>query len=105
MAAADPLEGCSGFDWDEANTGKNWDRHRVTPEEAEDAFFQEPLVVRSDVRHSKGEKRYYALGKTSTERLLFIAFAVRRNRIRVISVRDMNRNETAIYAKHERETS
>ena len=105
MAAADPLEGCSGFDWDEANTGKNWDRHRVTPEEAEDAFFQEPLVVRSDVRHSKGEKRYYALGKTSTERRLFIAFAVRRNRIRVISVRDMNRNETAIYAKHERETS
>jgi len=105
VAAADPLEGCSGFDWDEANTGKNWDRHRVTPEEAEDAFFQEPLVVRSDVRHSKGEKRYYALGKTSTERRLFIAFAVRRNRIRVISVRDMNRNETAIYAKHERETS
>jgi len=61
--------------------------------------------VRSDVRHSKGEKRYCALGKTSAERRLFIAFAVRRNRIRVISVRDMNRNETAIYAKHERETS
>jgi hypothetical protein len=24
VAAADPLEGCSGFDWDEADTGKNW---------------------------------------------------------------------------------
>src|ERR1035441_2901291 len=29
-------------------------------------FFQEPLVVRSDVRHSKGENRYYVLGQTGT---------------------------------------
>jgi len=77
----------------------------VTPEEAEDVFFNEPLIVRSDVRHSKGEKRYYALGRTSAERRLFLAFAVRRNRIRVISVRDMNQNENAIYAKCEKEDS
>jgi uncharacterized DUF497 family protein len=102
VPAADPLEGCTGFDWDEATTHKNRDQHRVTPEEAEDTFFQEPLVVRNDARHSRGEKRYYALGQTSAERRLFVAFTVRRNRIRVISVRDMNRNETAIYAKHEK---
>jgi len=35
--------------------------------------FHEPLVVRSDVRHSRGEKRYYALGQTSAEQRLFIA--------------------------------
>ena len=105
MAAGDPLEGCDGFDWDEANTRKNWNQHRVTPEEAEDVFFQEPLVVRSDRRHSKREKRYYALGQTSAERWLFLAFTVRRRRIRVISVRDMNRNERAIYAKREKENS
>ena len=105
MSAADPLEGCTGFDWDEANARKNWDRHRVTPEEAEDVFFHEPLVVRSDLRHSKGEKRYYALGRTNAERWLFLAFTVRRGRIRVISVRDMNRNERAIYAKREKEDS
>jgi len=105
VPAADPLEGCIGFDWDEAIAQKNWDRHRVTPEEAEDVFFNEPLIVRSDVRHSKGEKRYYALGRTSAERRLFLAFAVRRNRIRVISVRDMNQNENAIYAKCEKEDS
>jgi len=105
VPAGDPLETCTRFDWDDANTSKNQDQHRVTPEEAEDVFFQEPLVVRRDTRHSRSEKRYYALGQTSTERRLFIAFTVRRNRIRVISVRDMNRNETAIYAKHEKETS
>lgn len=105
VPALDPLESCAGFDWDEANTDKNWDRHRVTPEEAEDVFFQEPLIVRTDARHSKGEKRYYALGQTGVGRRLFLAFTVRRNLIRVISVRDMNQNETEIYGKHEKENS
>ena len=103
MAAADPLENCTGFDWDEANINKNLERHQVTPEEAEDAFFHQPLVVRSDVAHSKAEKRYYALGQTGASRLLFIVFTVRRNLIRVISARAMNRNETKIYGMYEEE--
>ena len=89
----DPLDDCSGFDWDEANTQKNWERHRVSPEEAEDIFFNEPLVVRSDIRHSRREKRYYALGQTGSRRCLFVAFTIRRSLVRVISVRDMNRRE------------
>ena len=105
MAAADRLESCTGFDWDEANLRKNWDRHRVTPEEAEDIFFQEPLAVRSDVRHSKGEKRYYALGQTSAGRRLFVAFTIREGLIRVISARDINRNEGRTYAKYEAESN
>jgi uncharacterized DUF497 family protein len=94
----DPLEGCVGFDWDDSNIQKNWDRHQVTPEEAEDMFFHEPLVVRSDVRHSQGEKRYYALGHTSRDRRLFVAFTVRHKLIRVISIRDMNRKEQEVYS-------
>jgi uncharacterized DUF497 family protein len=97
----DPLENCIGFDWDEANTHKNWERHQVAPEEAEDVFFHQPFVVRSDVRHSKTEKRYYALGQTATGRGLFVVFTIRRKRIRVISVRDMNRNETKVYQTYE----
>ena len=98
----DPLEGCVGFDWDEFNALKNWERHRVMPEEAEDIFFHEPLVVRADVRHRAAEKRYYALGQTSSGRLLFAAFTIRRNLIRVISTRDMNRNEAEVYGTQER---
>ena len=105
MAAVDPLENCTGFDWDDANIQKNWDGHRVTPEEAEDVFFHEPLVVRSDVQHSRNEKRHYALGQTSAGRRLFVVFTVRRKLIRVISVRDMNRNETETYERHEEEPS
>lgn len=98
-----PLDACTGFEWDEGNSHKNWERHQVTPEEAEDVFFNEPLVVRSDVQHSKKEKRYYALGQTGAGRHLFVAFSIHRSQLRVISVRDMNRKESDIYAKHENE--
>jgi uncharacterized protein len=97
----DPLDQCTGFDWDEGNIQKNWERHQVTQEEAEDIFFNEPLVVRGDVRHSQREKRHYALGQTSQGRCLFVAFTIRRKLIRVISVRDMNRREQDFYGKYE----
>jgi len=42
MVVYDPFGECVGFDWDESNVAKNWERHRVTPEEAEDVFFHEP---------------------------------------------------------------
>ncbi len=98
---ANPLDACSGFEWDEANTLKNWERHRVSPGDAEAVFFNEPLVVRSDLRHSRREKRYYALGQTDSGRYLFVAFTIRHSLVRVISVRDMNRREKGAYAKHE----
>jgi uncharacterized DUF497 family protein len=102
--AADPLEQCIGFDWDENNVLKNWELHQVTTEEAEDVFFHDPLVVRSDVRHSKREKRYYALGQTRASRRLFVAFTIRRKLIRVISARDMNRKEDSAYEHLESDT-
>jgi uncharacterized protein len=77
----------------------------VTPEEAEDIFFREPLFVRGDTRYSKTEKRYYALGQTAAGRRLFVVFMVRRKSIRVISARDMNRNEIKSREKYEEENS
>ncbi|MDE3186970.1 MAG: BrnT family toxin [Acidobacteriota bacterium] len=105
MGETDPLSACVGFDWDDANAIKNWERHRVTPEEAEDVFFHDPLVVRSDVAHSWREKRYFALGQTAKGRRLFVAFTIRRKLIRVISVRDMNRRENEEYQRHEEKDS
>jgi len=55
-------------------------------------------VVRSDIRHAKTEKRYYALGQTTAGSLLFVVFTVRRH-IRVISAWNMNRNETNSYKR------
>jgi hypothetical protein len=102
MARTDPLAACTGFDWDDANAIKNWERHRVTPEEAEDVFFHDPFVLRSDPAHSKREKRYWALGKTARNRRLFVAFTIRGRLIRVITARDMNRREIEEYAGYEK---
>ena len=91
------LHGCIGFDWNEANTTKNWLKHKVTPSECEQVFFNQPLVVQGDPKHSGSEKRYFALGQTDLKRSLFIAFTVRNKLIRVISARDMSRKERRVY--------
>lgn len=101
MSAKDPLDACTGFDWDDANAVKNWECHRVTPEEAEDVFFHDPFVLRSDVSHSTREKRYLAFGQTAQGRRLFVVFTIRRKLIRVISVRDMSQREIEEYKRHE----
>ena len=93
----DLLASLNGFDWDAGNLDKNWATHRVAFYECEQVFFNRPLVVRGDESHSKSEARYYVLGKADTGRLLFIVFTVRRNRIRVISARDMNKKERTAY--------
>lgn len=93
------LSSCEGFQWDEGNSDKNWYLHQVTNGECEEIFFNLPLIVASDSPHSTTEQRYYALGRTDTDRWLFIAFTVRNNLIRVISARDMNPRETKKYAE------
>ena len=105
MGEDDPLAACTGFDWDEANVEKNWERHRVTPEEAEDIFFHDPFVMRSDPEHSRREKRYRAMGKTVRDRKLFVAFTIRGTLIRVISARDISRKEDEEYQRHEKSGS
>ena len=88
-----------GFEWDEANAGKNWRAHHVHPSEAEQVFFNKPLLVADDAKHSQQEPRYYVLGRTDQGRMLFIAFAVRKGNIRVISARDMSRKERKMYSQ------
>jgi uncharacterized DUF497 family protein len=85
------LEGCQGFQWDKGNSLKSWLKHRVTEGEAEQAFFNEPLLLSEDESHSQQEYRFRALGHTDGERYLFIVFTVRKDLVRIISVRDMNK--------------
>ncbi len=86
-----------GFDWDKGNIEKNWLSHHVTPQEAEQVFFNRPLLVADDAKHSQSEKRYLVLGQTDADRPLFIAFTMREGRIRVVSARDMHRKEREVY--------
>lgn len=89
----------TGFDWDQGNSRKNAEKHGVNQSEAEEIFFNEPLLVLEDSKHSQTEARLHALGATDDERLLHITFTLRHSGalIRVISARDMHRKERAIY--------
>ena len=93
----DILAHCAGFEWDAHNAEKNWLRHGVSPEECEQIFFNRPLVAGDDVMHSAKETRYYVLGITDSERMLFVAFTVRSKKIRVITARDANSKERKVY--------
>lgn len=93
----DVLSSLHGFDWDEGNVQKNWEKHHVTPLECEQVFFTRPFVVIEDGLHSEDEARYYVLGRTDAGRLLFVVFTIRNGRIRVISARDMNKKERRQY--------
>ena len=96
------LSTINGFEWDEGNITKNWESHGVTHIECEEVFFNIPLVMNVDEPHSIKESRYYALGKTSSGRPLFLVFTIRNEKIRVISARDMNRKERKIYEQTEK---
>lgn len=100
----DRLALAEGFEWDEGNITKNWERHRVSHVECEELFFNRPIVVRKDEPHSSTEKRFFVLGKTDMERLLFIVFTMRGNKIRIISARDMNRKEKKVYEQIQKDT-
>lgn len=87
----------TGFDWSRGNAEKNWERHGVSPEEAEQVFFNRPLLCSDDPAHSMTEQRFYVLGQTDQGRRLFIVFTVRKQKVRVISARDMSRKERKVY--------
>ena len=86
-----------GFDWDEWNTEKIWEKHQVNRAECEQVFFNQPFVVTEDIAHSLEEARFYVLGKTDAGRALFLVFTIRDELIRVITARDMSRKERRIY--------
>jgi len=93
----DRLRGCIGFQWDSGNATKNWDRHEVDCGECEQLFFNRPLIVRRAAEHAAAEPRCYALGVTDAGRLMFAAFTIRGDLIRVISARGMTPRERERY--------
>ncbi len=92
------LSKITGFEWDAGNARKN-EKHGVTMMEAEQVFFNAPLLLLEDSAHSQNEPRIHALGVSDLARALHITFTLRHSGqlIRVISARDMHRKERVIY--------
>ena len=93
------LAEATGFERDQGNEVKLLARHGVSRGEVEQVFFQEPLLLSEDLKHSAREQRYLALGHTVDSRLLYVVFTIRGPLIRPISARDMNRKERHQYGE------
>ncbi len=104
MDLLERLRRCKGFEWDQGNTGKNLEKHDVTDSEAEQVFFNQPLVAVPDEKHSDSEGRIQALGWTDAGRKLLLVCTIRGELIRVVSARPMSRKEREVYQSHEQET-
>jgi uncharacterized protein len=88
-----------GFQWDEGNESKNWNKHNVSKWKAEQVFFNDPILLLHDAKHSQNESRYFVLGRTDTGRKLMIVFTPRGSWIRIISARDMSKREREVYER------
>ncbi len=95
----DEFEDIAGFQWDEGNADKNRITHNVENWECEQVFFNAPLLILGDLKHWATEKRWAGFGHTDDGRLLVVVFT-KRNFIRIISARDMNRKERKFYEEN-----
>jgi len=70
------------FDWDE-NNRNHVSEHGVSPEEAEQVVFNEPLDLELQLRG--GEKRTVQVGETDAGRILVLVTTWRKGKIRVVT--------------------
>ena len=71
------------FEWDERKNLDNIDKHKVSFEMAQEAFFDEKRIILKDKKHSKDEERYYCIGKDE-DGILTVRFTMRDEKIRII---------------------
>jgi len=93
LTIKEPIE----FLWDKGNIDKNWINHKVTDTECEEVFFDKNKKTFKDKLHSKNEERFRIIGKTRGRRILFVVFTIRKNKVRIISARGINKKEVKLY--------
>jgi uncharacterized DUF497 family protein len=88
------------FEWDKGNINKNLKKHKVTNQEAEEAFKNKPVFIFKDEEHSTlREGKYGLFGRTNRGRQLSIAFTIRKDKIRIVMARDISKKERRAYEK------
>ena len=91
------LKNVIGFEWDSGNKGKNFLKHKIKDEECEEVFFDHNKKISKDTIHSGKEERHILIGKTKKQKKIFLVFTIRKNKIRIISARDLNKKEYKLY--------
>jgi uncharacterized DUF497 family protein len=90
----------SGFAWDKANLSK-CQEHGVSSAEVEHVLAHAATLIVPDLKNSRSEPRYLAIGRTEAGRYAFVVFTPRQTGSRIllrpISARYMHRKEIKKY--------
>ena len=84
------------FDWDQANVA-HIRRHRVTPEEVEQALRNDPVEM--DYAIADGEERWTSIGHTNSLRVLSVIWTLRGEAMRVITARQTAKTARLAYLR------
>lgn len=84
------------FEWDDGKAASNWLDHGVPFETARDVFKDIFAIEWTDDRHGDAEERFVTVGMVEN-RLLFVSYTLRGERIRIISAREAEPRERRRY--------
>ncbi len=87
------------FVWDESHAQINYVKHVLSFVEAVQVFQDVLSGVFKDPDHSFEEDRFIIMGMTGANRLLFVSYTEREDKIRIISAREATLKERKRYEK------
>lgn len=85
------------FEWHPNKAASNLAKHDVSFQEASTVFGDPLSLTFPDPDHSDDEFRYITIGESTQRRLLIISHVDHRQQIRIISAREVTRQERTIY--------
>ena len=85
------------FEWDPRKAEINLRKHDVSFTEAGTVFGDELAITVPDPDHSEDEERFITIGWSNRRKLLMVSHTDRNDRIRIISARELTRNERKAY--------
>jgi uncharacterized DUF497 family protein len=85
------------FEWDPKKATANLQKHGVDFAEAMTVFGDPLELTISDPEHSEDEFRFLSIGRSTSGRLLVVAYTERNARIRLINAREAGSQERKQY--------
>jgi uncharacterized protein len=85
------------FEWSKEKAAENLKKHEIAFEEAVTVFDDAFFIIFKDPEHSVREQRFIIIGISDKLRHLFICFAERESRTRIISARELTFKERKDY--------
>lgn len=85
------------FEWDPKKSAANSRKHGVTFQEASTVFGDRLAITFAGPDHSEDEQRHLTFGSSKDGCLLVVSHTDRRDKIRIISARLMDRKERRLY--------